>query len=147
MNLQEQNLINWQEFKVGFGLEALHDHNGKLLFMSVGKTSISRKFSKQKYMYVHFIIIFSGSCKIDEMSNSNKACLISTSPPNEAIILKCFMKLMCNGKEIISYNGNVFSIDETKNVHSWNSGGLIYPSNLMWDHLGLAGLEILVSVK
>ena len=89
----------------------------------------------------------SGSCKIDEMSNSNKACLISTSPPNEAMILKCFMKLMCNGKEIISYNGNVFSIDETKNVHSWNSGGLIYPSNLMWDHLGLAGLEILVSVK
>ena len=102
---------------------------------------------KLHLMYIHFIIIFSGSCKIDEMSNSNKACLISTSPPNEAIILKCFMKLMCNGKEIISYNGNVFSIDETKNVHSWNSGGLIYPSNLMWDHLGLAGLEILVSVK
>ena len=91
--------------------------------------------------------LLSGSCKIDEMSNSNKACLISTSPPNEAIILECFMKLMCNGKEIISYNGNVFSIDETKNVHSWNSGGLIYPSNLMWDHVGLAGLEILVSVK
>ena len=41
MNLQEQNLINWQEFKVGFGLEALHDHNGKLLFMSVGKNSVS----------------------------------------------------------------------------------------------------------
>ena len=105
-------------------------------------------FKKIKiYSIIFFTIFSSGSCKIDEMSNSNKACLISTSPPNEAMILKCFMKLMCNGKEIISYNGNVFSIDETKNVHSWNSGGLIYPSNLMWDHLGLAGLEILVSVK
>ena len=41
MSLQVQNLINWQEFKVGFGLEALHDDNGKLLFMSVGKYSIS----------------------------------------------------------------------------------------------------------
>ena len=46
MNLQEHNLINWQEFKVGFGLEALHDDNGKLLFMSVGKYSITRIFSK-----------------------------------------------------------------------------------------------------
>ena len=81
------------------------------------------------------------------MSNSNKACLISTSPPNEAMILKCFMKLMCNGKEIISYNGNVFSIDETKNLHKWDSGGLIYPADIIGRVTFIPnGIKILVSV-
>ena len=50
-------------------------------------------------------------------------------------------------KEIISYNGNVFSIDETKNLHKWDSGGLIYPADIIGRVTFIPnGIKILVSV-
>ena len=52
-----------------------------------------------------------GRFKIDEFPNCLKACLISTALPEKVKTMKCTMKLLCDGKEIFSYNaGTVFSI-------------------------------------
>ena len=35
------------------------------------------------------------------------------------------------GTEIISYHGNPFIANETEDIHSWKSGGLIYPMEIL----------------
>ena len=68
---------------------------------------------------------------IDEFPNSFKSCIIANTSQEKAKKLKCNMKLILNGKELVSYNGNIFSIDDTSHIHSWKSGGLIYPKEII----------------
>ena len=60
----------------------------------------------------------------------SKACLISTAHPDIARKMKySFDILNDNGEAIFSYNGRIFSIDDTKEIRLWNSsGGLIFPN-------------------
>ena len=111
-------------------------------------TNVKVGFGQKVLTYDGIVMyVFGGCLKIDEMPNSCKACLISTEPPEKIGELKCTIKMMCFGNEIISYNGNLFSIDNTQKIHAWDSGGLIYPA----DVIGRAafvpdGLEIKVTV-
>ena len=41
------------------------------------------------------------------------------------------MKHCAIGTEIISYHGNPFIANETEDIHSWKSGGLIYPMEIL----------------
>ena len=77
------------------------------------------------------VLYFLGRFKIDEFPNSLKGCLITTLVTGKAKKLTCQMKLLSGEHEIVSYNGNVFSIDEMEDIHSWKSGGLIYPKDVL----------------
>ena len=60
----------------------------------------------------------------------SKACLISTAHPDIASKMKYSLDILNdNGEAIFSYNGRIFSIDDTKEIRLWNSsGGLIFPN-------------------
>ena len=60
-----------------------------------------------------------------------KSCLVSVLPPEEVRPLKCSLAMVSNGKEVLNYNGKVFSIEETKDLWEIDSGGLIYPSEIL----------------
>ena len=60
-----------------------------------------------------------------------KACLVSLSPPEEARSFKCSLAMISNAKEVLNHNGKVFSIEETKDLWEIDSGGLIYPSEIL----------------
>ena len=70
-----------------------------------------------------------------------KACLVSLSPPEEARSLKCSLALISNAKEVLNHNGKVFSIEDTKDLWEIDSGGLIYPSEI------LGKVNLRVSIK
>ena len=74
--------------------------------------------------------IFAG-IGIQDCPSCYKACLISMSSPEESEKFKCNMKLIHHGNEIIAFEGNIFSIDDTDEVHTLSSGGLIFPKELM----------------
>ena len=87
---------------------------------------------------------------MDELPSSFKACLISTASQEKVKKLKCSIRLVCgDDKEIFSYEGNVFSVDDTENIFSWKSGGLIYPKELGSYPFGVDGhnLKMMVNVS
>ena len=67
---------------------------------------------------------------MDEIQSGLKACLISTKVPEETTNLNCTMTLKIQGNNILNHTGKVFSIDDTSDIHSMQSGGLIYPEDL-----------------
>ena len=74
--------------------------------------------------------IFAG-IGIQDCPSCYKACLISMLSPEESEKFKCNMKLIHQDNEIIGFEGNMFSIDNTDEVHTLSSGGLIFPKELM----------------
>ena len=90
------------------------------------KLESSTVYQNDKLKYV-----FAGFFGMTEFPNCYKACLISTEPPDEVEKIKCTMKMVYFGKEIISTCGKVFSIDKTENIHVSTSGGLIYPKEIV----------------
>ena len=89
---------------------------------------------------------------MDELPSSFKACLISTASQEKVKKLKCTIRLVCDGDdkaEIFSYEGNVFSVDDTENIFSWKSGGLIYPKEIGSYPFGVDGqsLKMMVNVS
>ena len=42
-------------------------------------------------------------------------------------------------------NGNVFSVDEMEDIHSWKSGGLIYPMDVL--NLKVRSLDVLIEIN
>ena len=71
-----------------------------------------------------------GKLQVFGTKQFKKCILIANARPEQAQKLKCRMNLLHDNKEIFSYNGNVFSIDETKDIRFWNSGGLIVPEEI-----------------
>ena len=67
---------------------------------------------------------------LDEINNGLKVCLISTKVPEETANLNCTMTLKIQGNNILNHTGKLFSIDDTLDIHSIQSGGLIYPGDL-----------------
>ena len=67
---------------------------------------------------------------LDVIYNGLKVCLISTRVPEETAQLNCTITLKVQGNNILNHTGKVFSIDDTLDIHSIQSGGLIYPENL-----------------
>jgi len=96
----------------------------------------SLKESKCLYYKDRLLYIFEGMFAVKDDSGKiiwpqfSKACLISTAHPDIARKMKySFDILNDNGEAIFSYNGRIFSIDDTKEIRLWNSsGGLIFPN-------------------
>ena len=71
--------------------------------------------------------VFVGRFGIDEIKNTRKACLITFDPPEVAKKFKCNLILISDGNEVFNNKIKVISIDDMESIHSWKSGGLIYP--------------------
>ena len=98
------------------------------------------------YFNEKLLYVFIGRFQIDEFPNCLKACLITTLVTEKAKQLKCSMKLLSdNTTEIASCNGNVFSVDEMEDIHSWKSGGLIYPMDVL--NLKVRSLDVLIEIN
>lgn len=97
------------------------------------------------YYNKKLLYVFIGRFKINEFPNSLKACLITTLVKEKAKNLNCSMKLLLNENEIVSYNGNVFSVDDMEDIHSWKSGGLIYPKDVF--NLDIKSLDMVVEIS
>ena len=123
---KEEKLTDPNEFEIKSDLSALY-YKGRLLYM------------------------FVGNLEIDNMTSCFKSCLISAYPPEKAKVfyffkstkikiilifiiilqkLQCALKLIHDEKELFSYTGLMFSIEDTQNIYSWKSGGLIYPKEI-----------------
>jgi len=96
----------------------------------------SLKESKCLYYKDRLLYIFEGMFAIKDEAGKimwpqfSKACLISTAHPDIASKMKYSLDILNdNGEAIFSYNGRIFSIDDTKEIRLWNSsGGLIFPN-------------------
>ena len=90
---------------------------------------------------------------MEELPSSFKACIISTASQEKVKKLKCTIRLVCDDDEdkteIFSYEGNVFSVDDTENIFSWKSGGLIYPKEIGSYPFGIDGqcLKMMVNIS
>ena len=91
----------------------------------VGTNEISMIYFGDKLLYIYM-----GKLQVFGTKQFKKCILIANARPEKAQKLKCRMNLLHDNKEIFSYNGNVFSIDETKDIRFWNSGGLIVPEEI-----------------
>ena len=98
------NVTNPDEFELSLKCVQFVYHNQKLLHVFVP----------------HFRIIEFPQCSV-------KTGLVSIEDPYEARKTKYDLKIICKGAEVITHNGKAFSIDDTKDIHDWNSGGLILP--------------------
>ena len=76
------------------------------------------------------LYIFASDVEIEKINHSVKACLISTMIPSEANKWQCEIFLGHQGQEISNCKGKLFSVDDTRNIHSIYAGGLIYPKEL-----------------
>ena len=103
---QNQQIQNPNVFKVKLNPSSMLYYNGNIIYLLIGRF------------------------RIDEFPNSLKACLISTLPFYKLEGMKCSMRLLYDEKELIAFHGNIFSADDTEKIHSWKSGGLIYPMEI-----------------
>ena len=77
------------------------------------------------------LFIFEGWLGVTDFEESCKGCLVTMKSPEEAKKLQCSIKLKYNGAEIAYHQGRVFSIDETEDIHSLESGGMVYPFGII----------------
>ena len=82
-------------------------------------------YYEKKLLYIFVAVLM-----VSDLKHVYKNCLIAIATPDEAKKLKCHINLIYNKKEIITFNGNVFSIDETKGIRLLDSGGLIIPEEI-----------------
>ena len=77
---------------------------------------------------VHYIFVLNFG--VHGLTGHDKACLISTMTPTEVSKLRCIISLKYEGTNMNTYAGKVFSIDDTRDIHSMFSGGLLLPRGL-----------------
>ena len=110
--------------------------------LELSLNSIQFVYHNQKLLHIfvpHFRITEFPQCSV-------KTGLVSVEDPYEARKTKYNLKIICKGAEVVTHVGMVFSIDDTKDIHDWNSGGLILP-NAIFNKLTGSDSKVKISIK
>ena len=77
------------------------------------------------------IFMFEGWLGVKDLKESVQGCLVTMKSPEEAKKLQCSIRLVYKGAEIAHHLGRVFSIDDTEDIRSLESGGMVYPFGII----------------